>query len=464
EEDTAPPPVEDITQPPLEDIAPPEEDIAPPEEDIALPEEDIAPPEEDIAPPEEDIAPPEEDIAPPEEDITPPEEDAEEPPPVDPCVPDPCDDIPTPYCDGGVLFEPDGTSDCAADGEDFTCTYPAVETDCGALGDECSLGGCIPLIPPPGEGEVVITEMMPEPEFFMNAARWIELRVLADDLRDMGGCSLSDATGASAPIGGELIVEPDEHVVIALGLLDGLVDDFLNPTVVLPGPEDAGGLDLSLEGPEPLRLTCGGVIVDAVDLAIVGNADEVEPAAGTAWQLSAGKHTAVANDDGDNWCSAYLPYGFDSLGTPGVENFGCDTNVDWCRLWEPAIEVTTVGNYFSAYIHIQELGLTDKTKEQVDQIAGLRAEVGYGPDGEIPLTAPEQFNWIECVPEISPQDFIPSNHDRWRAPVIIYLPGLYDLVGRFSLDGGFSWKYCDLDGSGNGYSPAQSGNVYISLD
>jgi hypothetical protein len=287
--------------------------------------------------------------------------------------------------------------------------------------------------------------------------------VLADDLRDMGGCSLSDATGAVAPIGGELIVEPGEHVVVALGLLDGLVDDVLNATVILPGPEDPGGLDLLVAGPEPLRLTCGGVVVDEVDLVAVSEAENVEPAAGTAWQLSAGSMTALDNDDEDNWCSAYLPFGFESLGTPGLENFGCDTNVDWCRLWEPAIETTTVGDYFSAYVHLQETGLTEKTKGDVDEIAGLQAEIGYGPDGELPMAAPELFNWIEATPEISPQTFIPANHDRWRAPIIIYLPGIYDLVGRFTLDGGFSWKYCDLDGSGNGYSPAQSGNVYISL-
>ena len=39
--------------------------------------------------------------------------------------------------------------------------------------------------------------------------------------------------------------------------------------------------------------------------------------------------------------------------------------------------------------------------------------------------------------------------------------GIYDVAGRFSLDDGISWTYCDLDGSANGYSASTAGHVTV---
>ena len=60
-----------------------------------------------------------------------------------------------------------------------------------------------------------------------------------------------------------------------------------------------------------------------------------------------------------------------------------------------------------------------------------------------------------------PPDFVVTIHDRWVGSLLISLPGSYDYASRLSLDGGYTWLYCDLDGSNNGYSAEEAGTVNV---
>jgi hypothetical protein len=119
--------------------------------------------------------------------------------------------------------------------------------------------------------------------------------------------------------------------------------------------------------------------------------------------------------------------------------------VDWGNLQWPMSQRVAAGQpsepiYGQAY----EAGLTDVQDGQ----GGLRAQVGYGPDGSDP--ADGGWSWEDGAYNANA-----GNNEEYIGTVTVAEPGSYDVAWRYSLDGAV-WLYADMDGTDNGYSPAQS--------
>ncbi len=301
----------------------------------------------------------------------------------------------------------------------------------------------------PGPGELLLTEVMRAPA--SGGRAWIELFVLADGPRNLGGCELWGPDGLAAyelPASEPIIVQPDQLVLLAG---PGAINDGLQNV-----DGSFAGLDLSAAA-GILGLVCGGQLVDGVNLSVGAFPDDD----GRSMQLSPSWLDVDSNDDADTWCSSYLAYGFGNEGTPGAPNISCDTQIDWCRMFFPAYSAISAGGSFEVYAHIYDAGLTDTTKNAPDGAPGLIAQVGYGPDGAHPLMTPDDFVWFDAGAVEDPPDFVDPEEDRYAGSITIDASGVYDYAARFSADGGYNWLYCDLDGSANAYQVSKAGHAVV---
>jgi glycosidase len=86
---------------------------------------------------------------------------------------------------------------------------------------------------------------------------------------------------------------------------------------------------------------------------------------------------------------------------------------------------------------------------------GLIAQVGYGPDGSDPAGNPNWI-WVDAVFNVDAGD-----NDEFMGQLLPEALGIYDYAYRYSTTAGQTWLYADLDGTGNGYDPAQAGHLEV---
>ena len=177
-------------------------------------------------------------------------------------------------------------------------------------------------IPSPGNGDIVITEVMCEPR--PGRPEWVELRNDTPTALDLSGCSLSDGGAAEhvAFLPPGTAIPPAGYVVIAETDLSG--DSGVVSDVVIG--ED--GLVLSEVDPaEVLAFHCP--VADElllVDQVPIGELDS--GAQGHSWMFDGAGWAALDNDDPMAWClaSSLHVYASDAegaeYGTPGSWN-GC---------------------------------------------------------------------------------------------------------------------------------------------
>lgn len=128
--------------------------------------------------------------------------------------------------------------------------------------------------------------------------------------------------------------------------------------------------------------------------------------------------------------------------------------VDYAQLQEPPRTTVIVGNPTTAiYGVVGEEGVTGG----LGQGAGIVGELGYGPDASDPTQNPTEWIWFPAT-YVGDMDEL----DRYGAILTPNKPGRFDYAYRFSLDGG-PWTYGDLDGSSNGYDPAQAGDLLVVI-
>ena len=128
--------------------------------------------------------------------------------------------------------------------------------------------------------------------------------------------------------------------------------------------------------------------------------------------------------------------------------------IGWANLqWPPSINHTisaltpTENIYGQVWIdgHTYLPGATE----------GLIAQLGYGPDGSYPDGNPGWL-WVNAGFNVDA-----GNNDEFMARLLPEAVGTYDYAYRYSTTAGTSWLYADLDGTGNGYDPAQAGSLTI---
>jgi glycosidase len=87
---------------------------------------------------------------------------------------------------------------------------------------------------------------------------------------------------------------------------------------------------------------------------------------------------------------------------------------------------------------------------------GLMAQAGYGPDGSDPDGNPDWI-WVDAAFNADA-----GNNDEFMGQLLPEAVGVYDYAYRYTTTAGRIWVYADVDGTGNGYDPAQAGDLTVS--
>ncbi len=369
---------------------------------------------------------------------------------VDPCEGVVCDAPPAPSCadDGLTLQVPAEVGGC----DEGACDYPVEEVDCAADGLVCVEGRCAvegAEDNPRAPGEVLITEILYDPHGDLEDANaeWFELHNTTDRVVDLVACVVGSNSGSEEL--GNLAIEPGGYALFARS-----ADPDLNGGLA---PDQVFGFALG-NGGTTLALRCGELLVDQVAYDVGGAFPEARR---HSIALDPEARDADANDVGGNWCRGRTEFFAGHYGTPGAANGDCDVPVGWCRLQFPLEIGVEIGEATTVYGRFYAEGVTDRTAEN-DPFPLTVAELGYGPDGVDPEGSDE---WTWQVAEPNPGwngfDFDEPNNDEWQRELVAPALGAWDYTFRFSVDDGRTWRYCDADGTDNGYAAEQAGALMV---
>ncbi len=209
---------------------------------------------------------------------------------------------------------------CQSNATEFTMGNfgtPGEDNDCEPVAaGGCDDQGAARDIIPPGEGDLVITEVMPDPTQVSDATgEWFEIQAMKSV--DLNGVALDRGGDAAPPMtlgGTECIhMSPGDYAVLAK-----TADAASNGG--LPAASVLGTFSFALVAGTPttpgdVRLLNGTTVIDAITWPGSTN--------GKALQLAPGAIDAISNDDPSNFCDATAPYGLGDLGTPGAANGSC---------------------------------------------------------------------------------------------------------------------------------------------
>jgi len=377
----------------------------------------------------------------------------------DPCDPNPCDTPPMNDCapNGIELKSFTSPGSCTLEEGAASCSYTESLMNCSEQNQICAEGACVAqgdFDMPQGQGSVLITEIMAIADNG-DAAEWIELSNPRDEAVSLVDCTISVEPGTTHEVT-EFLHIPGKGAIVMASSADtddnyGITWSYVYNGIDLP---DAGAT---------LTLKCEGEIIDEVTY-------DKNLSENISLQLGSSAYDAEENDDLANWCPGTTPYGtHDLLGTPGEPNLPCPVPVelDWCRLQWQDTEKIEVDQAFTAYLRLNQAGITDLS-DGVDPNPLLLIDAGYGPDGSLPGES-DEWLWTQAEgnPGWSAAAAGESNNDEYMATLSIPKAGLYDLAFRASADGGLSWTYCDgigadgSDGSTNGYQPENAGALSV---
>jgi hypothetical protein len=238
-----------------------------------------------------------------------------------PCDTDPCAVGPAPSCDGDVLTTTLSPGTCSLDGITAVCTYDEVVDDCALTAGVCLDGACVGGATAPQAGDLVITEIMINPDAVSDAnGEWFEVLNASDDLLNLDGCVLGGANDSPLTIdaGGALLAEPGTYLLFVRNPVEA-------ENGGLTGVFDFSGIALG-NGSDALSIQCDGVMIDEVAWDDGATFPDTK---GVSMQLDTESLDATVNDDGEAWCDALTPYGDGGdLGTPGAANHACDPCID----------------------------------------------------------------------------------------------------------------------------------------
>jgi len=383
-----------------------------------------------------------------------------------PCEPNPCDAPPAATCVDDLVVGYEALGTCAV-GDDFVaeCEYVLAYEDCTETLASCAAGACVGAPAQPDVGDAVFSEIMIQPLADGDpAGEWFEVANVTNQDLNLAGCVVRDLEGESHVVAGPLLYLPaGERVVMARGSIDlgaGQAPDYVYG--------DALTLD---NDTDELQLQCGDATVDSVvwDGAFLNAGDAPIGGPGGSVQLNPAATDAASNDDGTNWCASVDAYGAGDLGTPGSDNPACVSVVDVvkCRLQTPASLTIDATFPYTVTGRLRQPGLTDLTGGN-DPAPEILAQAGWGPDGSDPSVDATGWVLVNAIPTDGYSDVAEPDLDQYEAVLVAPdTPGSYDIAFRFSVDGGASWTFCDLDagtgqdGSEDGYQTAAAGELTV---
>lgn len=179
----------------------------------------------------------------------------------------------------------------------------------------CIENGAVRAMTAPGQGDLVINEVMSSPSVPDTTGEWIELYASANvDLNDV---TIRTSTSSTRIDSADCIrVQSGEFVLLARS-----ADPFVNGT--LPAPKYVyGSLSLS-DTNQQLELIRGDAGIDAISL--------LSATAGKSWQLDPTKRDHLSNDNPANFCPApqrWVPDAGGDFGSPGAGNPSCGNVID----------------------------------------------------------------------------------------------------------------------------------------
>nr|MDA3863710.1 hypothetical protein [Deltaproteobacteria bacterium] len=310
-------------------------------------------------------------------------------------------------------------------------------------------GGCL-LASAPEEGDLVVNELFLEP-----------LAVPAVDGQWFEIYNTTDATLNLANL--EIEVDGVVHTLASTAW-------FLSPAAyIVAGPNDDpgtnGGVDLDITFVSMPQLSTDGtitlslpgspaVVIDELVWSSDWNHNSSHSLALSPGAL--GGDMALLNNDALHWCHTKTSnFGNGDFGTPGSENDSC--TVDYCHLQYPA---TTEVNQNTSTELIYGRVYEESSTPGIGQGAFISAQVGFGNENSVP---DDSWTWFSTYYNGDYDGLTVGDlaNDEFAGSMDATILGPFDYAYRFSLDGGLSWTYCDLDGSDNGYQFDQAGVMTV---
>lgn len=131
--------------------------------------------------------------------------------------------------------------------------------------------------------------------------------------------------------------------------------------------------------------------------------------------------------------------------------------IGWCKLqWPPSI-TQAGGTTATIYGRVWVDGATNSTTGP-DPLPQIKAQLGAGADETHANTWDKM--WMDATPNAG---FSDADNDEYMATPTLDMPvGVYDYAFRFSGDSGATWTYCDLNGSADGYTTDQAGDLMVT--
>jgi hypothetical protein len=127
--------------------------------------------------------------------------------------------------------------------------------------------------------------------------------------------------------------------------------------------------------------------------------------------------------------------------------------IEWCNTqWPATLTVPLTGESDTVYGQVLSAGATSTPGRTM----GIIAEVGYGPDGSDPASA-AGWSWKRANFNVD----VGSNDEFMGTLGGFSAAGAYDYAYRFTGDWGETWSCCDLNGSTDGYAPANAGSLTV---
>jgi hypothetical protein len=259
----------------------------------------------------------------------------------------------------------------------------------------------------------------------------------------VGAGGSAGATSAAGAL--EVTVPANGALVLATGTVD--LEPTAAPVLSLVGEGDAS-LHVSWDA------VPGAVAYDVWVSPVTGGGyvrHNAAPVTGTAYTVGGlvnGRDAFVvvtATDAADN-VSAW------SNEVGGLPHYA----IGWANLqWPPAMThtISALNRTDTAYGQVWIDGVTN----QPGATPGLRAQLGFGPDGTNP-DGNAAWTWVDAVFNVNA-----GNNDEFQASLLPEATGTFDYVYRYSTTGGRDWLYADLNGPiSTGAMPANPGSLTVN--
>jgi hypothetical protein len=318
------------------------------------------------------------------------------------------------------------TSPCPAGYAGATCTDCAV----GYVLD----GGVCRLVGPPTAADVLITEVMIQPD----GTQWFEVQNLSTTHPiTLQGAYVWASDFTKAFVVGDVVLVRGGRAVFASATITGVsVAQVWPPGFSLP------------TGTSALRLETSSLL--SIDTAIY----TISSPTNASLQLSSAALAKGTNQYPWYWCAstAALPDA-SGYGTPGEANDDCGiaptSPVDWCRIQFPATVTQTTLGSTTVGARVYELDVTTRNLAGNDMSPHLVVDIGYGTG-----TDPTAWTWAPAFfcfgygPDLP--GFEPNN-DELCGGIVIPTAGSYNYGFRAALrdlaTGALSsYVYCDTNG------------------